>query len=590
MKPRSQAPGATKAAGDDAAGGCCVAGLKKLFCSTRSARAVKVELPEPEIKRAPTKLTTLRNCPSLPLFATLGEATSPRGGAFQSTQQLVVLQLSENAGVESGARAVVVFHPEMSERALWPDSTRPFRWTLPFSSLDRGPGIHTFHFMVKDRRVLSDEHPVRREANVALFSDSLRKYIESCRRGRLDAKRAPNHIPFNRISSLNDDSPNKVINNFPHDDIEVGEKTRTGTMVRPHTIGHKLADLADYGEPLEAQDVIERPPSVFSAEVYDGLYDSELQLRLDRFVFPQHISSHASPSTQLWAGSSRVKKVTGNCEDACFANTQSLGVADGVGGMAPFASYGVDAAKYASELMELAATCLRKHSSKGASDLASRAVSAVRSAAALARSYGASTILVAVAEGSAAGVANLGDCGFMLLRRKHQKFEIALQSTEQHHRWNCPFQLTRLPQELQAKFPDFAVDSAADCDKYSFTLQAGDLLLLYSDGLRDNLHDHEILHVVECALPPLISELVGLPEHATAPEALARALTLAAQQRSLDPRAKVPFAENCRKYGYQFEGGKQDDITVVAAWVMPETRSSVGLDGQTAVTRQGPAD
>lgn len=81
-------------------------------------------------------------------------------------------------------------------------------------------------------------------------------------------------------------------------------------------------------------------------------------------------------------------------------------------------------------------------------------------------------------------------------------------------------------------------------------------------------------------MPPLISELVGLPEHATAPETLARALTLAAQQRSLDPRARVPFAENCRKYGYQFEGGKQDDITVVAAWVMPQTGSSVGLDGQ----------
>lgn len=577
MTPRPQA------GGDDAAGGCCVAGLKKLFCSTRGTSAVKVELPEPEIKRAPTKLTTLRNCPSLPLFATLGEVTSPRAGVFEVNEQLVVLQLSENAGVESGAHALVVFHPEMSERGLWPDSTRPFRWTVPFGNLDRPPGVHTFHFMVKGHRVLSDEHPVRREANVALFSDPLRKYIVSCRRGRLEQRRASNHIPYNRTHSLYDDGSNKAFspnNNVTHDDIETGAKTRTGNMVRPHTIGHKLADLADYGEPLEVQDAIERPPSVFSDEVYEGLYDSELQLRLDRFIFPQHIASPASPSTQLWAGSSRVKKVNGNCEDACFANTQSLGVADGVGGMAPFASYGVDAAKYAAELMELAATCLKNHSKKGASDLATRAVSAVRSAAALARSYGASTIVVAVAEGSAAGVANLGDCGFMLLRRKHQKFEIALTSTEQHHRWNCPFQLTRLPQELQAKFPDFAVDSAADCETYNFTLQAGDLLLFYSDGLRDNLHDHEILHVVECAMPPLISELVGLPEHATAPETLARALTLAAQQRSLDPRARVPFAENCRKYGYQFEGGKQDDITVVAAWVMPQTGSSVGLDGQ----------
>merc|ERR1712129_94611 len=149
---------------------------------------------------------------------------------------------------------------------------------------------------------------------------------------------------------------------------------------------------------------------------------------------------------------------------------------------------------------------------------------------------------------------------------------VVRRTEEQQHSWNCPYQLTLLPQSLIARFPKVNLDSGTDAEKYLFDVRVGDLLLLFSDGLRDNLHEREILHIVDCTLPPAFGELVGLEAVATPPDKVARALALAAYERSLDPAAKVPFCEYSRRYGYSCIGGKQDDITVVAAWVMaPDT-------------------
>jgi hypothetical protein len=41
----------------------------------------------------------------------------------------------------------------------------------------------------------------------------------------------------------------------------------------------------------------------------------------------------------------------------------------------------------------------------------------------------------------------------------------------------------------------------------------------------------------------------------------------------MNPKARVPFGDYCKQHGFdEFEcqGGKEDDITVVAAWVVPD--------------------
>mmetsp|Transcript_60580 Transcript_60580/g.163348 ORF Transcript_60580/g.163348 Transcript_60580/m.163348 type:complete len:188 (+) Transcript_60580:165-728(+) len=161
----------------------------------------------------------------------------------------------------------------------------------------------------------------------------------------------------------------------------------------------------------------------------------------------------------------------------------------------------------------------------------------------------------------------------MLLRRGPNGMAIERRSSEQHHGWNFPFQLTRLPPTLSRYL--LQEDHCTDCDTYAWEVQEGDLLLVFSDGVRDNLHDAEILSIVDRTVPPVLADLAGLPEHATPPERVARALASAARLRSVDPAARVPFNIYSRRHGLERTGGKEDDITVVAAWVLPECGSTI---------------
>merc|ERR1719401_2538169 len=69
-------------------------------------------------------------------------------------------------------------------------------------------------------------------------------------------------------------------------------------------------------------------------------------------------ASHGRRGLHLWSGAHKLKKQQGPCEDAYFANSNALGVADGVGCMVQFASYGINAAAYAADLMKHASAAL----------------------------------------------------------------------------------------------------------------------------------------------------------------------------------------------------------------------------------------
>jgi len=263
----------------------------------------------------------------------------------------------------------------------------------------------------------------------------------------------------------------------------------------------------------------------------------------------------------LQSGAFQVRKPGGRCEDAHFLGERALGVADGVGSMVGFASHGVDAAAYAAELMERASAAAARlgggarASGAGPAEVARAALAAAEEGA---EAFGASTALVVTFEDGVVGAANLGDSGFAVLRPSdaQDSWRVVARSKEQQHYWNCPYQLCRLPQSLHSRLrPGWKLDTAADCDSYEVAAEAGDLVLLFTDGLSDNLHEHEILEIVDRGA-------------LASPEGLAEALATAASVRSLDPKADVPFSEACRRKGFAPHGGKPDDITVVAAWVM----------------------
>jgi len=273
----------------------------------------------------------------------------------------------------------------------------------------------------------------------------------------------------------------------------------------------------------------------------------------------------------LWSGGYSIAKAEGKCEDAYFAETCGCGVADGVGSMAQFANHGVDAAAYAAELMAIAARSLRGRCDTQASpcSMLGGALEAVEAAEKGVTAYGASTITVLELSGLTLDIANLGDSGFMVIRKNPLlgAFEILARSTSQQHAWNFPYQLLRVPPTLRVRLPrGMRTDSARDCATLKMAVCPGDLVLLFTDGVTDNLHDSDITDIVE-------SECCsggGSP-----PEALAQKLALAAYNRSIDEVADTPFAREARENGMpSYCGGKIDDVTVVAAWVMPGAHSA----------------
>eukprot|EP00440_Ansanella_granifera_P041324 gb/GFBE01044814.1/.p1 GENE.gb/GFBE01044814.1/~~gb/GFBE01044814.1/.p1 ORF type:complete len:648 (+),score=127.74 gb/GFBE01044814.1/:1-1944(+) len=274
----------------------------------------------------------------------------------------------------------------------------------------------------------------------------------------------------------------------------------------------------------------------------------------------------------MYSGACRIGKISGACEDAYFVSEAGLVVADGVGSMVQFARFGIDAAAYAAQLVELAGGALGESQPSCMQAATTAAQAAVCRADLQATKYGASTILaVSFCGGQGVtqpclGAANLGDSGFMVLRQSGQSsdtMEVIARSPEQQHRFNTPYQLTHLPPALKKRVQSkVKFDSAADCDIHEVELKAGDLLLAYSDGFSDNLHQSKMLELVIQAVDEDNEEL---PD----PEALAHRLASAAQAQSLDPEAEVPFALTAREAGEPHHGGKEDDITVIAAWIMP---------------------
>eukprot|EP01054_Gregarina_sp_Poly1_P006032 Gregarina_sp_Poly_1__6031@NODE_317_length_9565_cov_131_514529_g141_i1_p2_GENE_NODE_317_length_9565_cov_131_514529_g141_i1NODE_317_length_9565_cov_131_514529_g141_i1_p2_ORF_typecomplete_len664_score106_32SpoIIE/PF07228_12/3_7e19SpoIIE/PF07228_12/5PP2C_2/PF13672_6/1_6e16PP2C/PF00481_21/1_3e10_NODE_317_length_9565_cov_131_514529_g141_i11351994 len=352
-------------------------------------------------------------------------------------------------------------------------------------------------------------------------------------------------------------------------------------------------------------------------------------------------------------------------EDAYFCNSKKekhfsfVGVADGVG---EWGEYDCCPRQFATELMDGSqafAETLQYHwtiapgepiDSTKASERALAALRAGFERASKAEDcFGSSTSIVAGmdARGETLGVANIGDSSCIVLRRSPHIFRhmtIAKRTKEQQHFFNCPYQLSRVPEKkdlpslerrglyalmkiisnlshgVMSDTPDMA-------SLHDLKVREGDLVLLASDGLFDNLFDSEIIYLASLCLSPYESKLffrdinqsssseaasaptstdagadeaplmrqrrlteawvAGALPHplaceppATSPEfgiatpslIVARGLAEAAFYRSLDPRAKTPFANAARRAGCQVHptGGKMDDITVVACWVVAD--------------------
>ncbi|KAJ2905351.1 5-azacytidine resistance protein azr1 [Zalerion maritima] len=241
---------------------------------------------------------------------------------------------------------------------------------------------------------------------------------------------------------------------------------------------------------------------------------------------------------------------------------------------------------------------------------------------------GGSTACVAVAspDGSL-DVANLGDSGYVALRAN----AVHAYSVPQTHSFNTPFQLSVIPHSILRRAALFGnnmlLDRPKDSDVTSINLRHGDVLVFASDGVWDNLFNHDILRIVSRLMTDVgawrngssgitvarnLDAFTGvevLNEQAAAKaganakrsqgegtasspstrvsggirtlqSALAVEITAAAKAASLNARVDGPFAKTLKQYypNEKWNGGKVDDICVVVAIVTEQLRDTASAD------------
>lgn len=223
------------------------------------------------------------------------------------------------------------------------------------------------------------------------------------------------------------------------------------------------------------------------------------------------------------------EKQTG--EDAFFIEGNALGVFDGVGGSA---NRGVDPRLFSQSLAALTAEGVAE---RGAANVVSCLIKAVEANP----EAGASTAVVVGLDnvGRVFGV-SLGDSGARIIRNG----KIIKRSKEQSHAFNAPYQLSDL---------DIS-DTVAMGSNIAGRVQEGDILLLASDGLFDNVEEAEVLSLIAAANGDM----------AAAAETLGSVASEKSQLETVDS----PFARAAKKAGVRWRGGKMDDVTVLTARVV----------------------
>ncbi|KAG6636554.1 probable protein phosphatase 2C 80 [Carya illinoinensis] len=224
-------------------------------------------------------------------------------------------------------------------------------------------------------------------------------------------------------------------------------------------------------------------------------------------------------------------------EDAYFLSEEkgAIGVADGVGS---WILQGVDSGVYARQLMNNAfeAIVSMEPDDGNVDDRIMKRV--LDQAFSNTNARGSSTACIIKLIDNCLHVANVGDSGFLLIKKAGdmQKSEI------QQHYPNCPFQLG-----LTNDTPDSALI-------FTIEVESGDILVVGTDGLFDNMFDEEIRDVVKMAA-----------EVGCTPQQVAWAVAEHAYDKSTNKTAYTPFMQDSLASGRRFFGGKVDDITVIVA-------------------------
>jgi len=267
--------------------------------------------------------------------------------------------------------------------------------------------------------------------------------------------------------------------------------------------------------------------------------------------------------------------------DATRTSPMLLGVCDGV---SQLEDYGMDASELPKELLavleELAMLQLMPDGPETPADAYRGPVALLKEAYEATESLGSTTVILAVLDNSTRihgklhpmiAVLSIGDCELLLLRRTEGKrgdlsivFHTEMQRIDGH--CQTPLQLARVDERIDADFDEgIALEviergSAVHC----VSAYEGDILVLGSDGVFDNLFLEEVIDIVNGCL--------RLPKNrgSQPPDALEKAakqIVSAAHRKSEeDSFGVLPETPIGR-------GGKVDDTSVVVGEVVEWTQA-----------------
>ncbi|KAK4681868.1 Protein phosphatase 2C 7 [Podospora pseudoanserina] len=261
----------------------------------------------------------------------------------------------------------------------------------------------------------------------------------------------------------------------------------------------------------------------------------------------------------------------------------ALGVADGVGG---WMDSGVDPADFSHAFCDyMAANASSSDPPSTARELMQRGYEAVCHDESI-KAGGSTAIVGLLTSNGKMEVANLGDSGFILLRRGG----VHASSEPQTHAFNTPYQLSVVPPSMLLRAAAFGgaqlMDQPRDAEVTRHGLRHGDVVVFASDGLWDNLFEGDILRIVSSVMRErgvwrvngergcvVEEDIKSVTEGKTTLQGrLATEIVRQAKIASVDPKLDGPFAKEVKKY-YPHEvwrGGKEDDICVVVVVVEEE--------------------
>eukprot|EP00828_Plagiopyla_frontata_P047775 TRINITY_DN8936_c0_g1_i5.p2 TRINITY_DN8936_c0_g1~~TRINITY_DN8936_c0_g1_i5.p2 ORF type:complete len:317 (-),score=66.49 TRINITY_DN8936_c0_g1_i5:78-1028(-) len=226
-------------------------------------------------------------------------------------------------------------------------------------------------------------------------------------------------------------------------------------------------------------------------------------------------------------------------EDAYYANSKLLAVADGVGG---WNDHGVDPAKYSRELCRHIETLWNEHFLNYLTNPKQLIIDAAQKT----KAQGSSTLAIVTIDDIKPVLYSsyIGDSGYNIYRPGNNKtLDIAFVSEEQQKSFNFPYQIGSVG------------DPPTDARKFTHQVKDKDIIVIGSDGLFDNLDEHQIKLILEKNLNEQ-GELQDIQN-------LAKQLGNETQKYAMDKKYMSPFAKRAAEQGLYFQGGKLDDITLI---------------------------